>query len=68
MADRWYEILDTKGEYVDSTELVEYIGESRVISKKLSEYGSTKGTAITCAKRLVEVLGPEIARDKGLNV
>ena len=40
VADRWYEILDTKGEYVDTSELIEYIGESRVISKKLSEYGS----------------------------
>ena len=48
--------------------MIDYIGESRVISKTLAEYGSQKSTSITCAKRLAEVLGSEIVKDKGLNV
>jgi DNA polymerase epsilon subunit 1 len=39
-----------------------------MLSKSLAEYGEQKGTAITCARRLAELLGPEIVRDKGLNV
>ena len=58
----------SKGEYVNDSELVEYIGESRVISKTVEEYGNQKSTSITCAKRLSEFLGSEIAKDKGLNV
>ena len=40
VASRWYDILVTKGEYVNDQELVDYIGESRVIGKTLEEYGS----------------------------
>ena len=32
-------ILETKGEYVEDVELIDYIGENRVISKTLAEYG-----------------------------
>jgi len=39
IAERWYDILETQGEYVGDEELIEYIGETRVISKKLTEYG-----------------------------
>lgn len=40
VADRWYDILESKGEYVDQQELIDYIGESRVISKALEDYGA----------------------------
>ena len=39
-----------------------------MISKTLEECGNQKGTALTCGRRLQEFLGPEIAKDKGLNV
>jgi len=68
IADRWYDILVTKGEYVEDAELVDYIGEARVIQKPLKDYGTQKGTSLTCARRLAKVLGPEIVKDKGLNV
>ena len=38
------------------------------MSKTMAEYGSQKSTSITCAKRLGELLGNEIIKDKGLNV
>ena len=68
IADRWYDILETKGEYVEDAELIDYIGENRVIAKPLKDYGTQKGTSLTCARRLAEVLGEEIVKDKGLNV
>lgn len=39
-----------------------------MLSKALSEYGTQKGTALTCARRLAELLGSDICKDKGLNV
>lgn len=68
MADRWYDILESQGEYVNEAELIEYIGEARVISKTLEEVGNQKSTANTCARRLAEFLGPEMGKDRGLNV
>ena len=69
VGERWYDILDSKGEYVDDIELIDYIGEERVLSKGVHEYGDKKGTSITCAKRLAEFLGDEILKDDGgLNV
>jgi len=50
-------------------ELIEYIGEERVLSKAIHEYDGKKGTSITCAKRLAEFLGDDILKDDGsLNV
>lgn len=66
VAERWYDILETEGAYVEDSELIDYIGESRVLSKSIAEYGTKKATAITCAKRLAEFFGAEIGKDKGL--
>lgn len=68
VADRWYDILETEGEYIDDQDVIDFIGESRFLSRNLSDYDGQKGTSITCAKRLSEFLGPEIVKDKGLNV
>jgi DNA polymerase epsilon subunit 1 len=68
VAKRWYDILESKGEYVNDSELIDYIGECRVMSKRLAEYGSKKSTSITCASRLADFLGKDIVKDKGLNV
>lgn len=37
------------------------------MSKALSDYGAQKSTSITCAKRLAELLGEHMVKDKGLN-
>jgi DNA polymerase epsilon subunit 1 len=39
-----------------------------MMSKPLSEYGASKSTSITCARRMAEFLGEELVKDKGLNV
>ena len=66
IADRWYSILENKGLGITDDELLDYIEESRVMSKSITEYGAQKSTSITCAKRLAELLGNEIVKDKGL--
>jgi DNA polymerase epsilon subunit 1 len=40
VGQRWYDILDSKGAYIDEIDLIEYIGEERVLSKSLKEYGT----------------------------
>ena len=48
-------------------ELIDFLCENRVLSKPLEEYGAQKSNSITAARRLAEILGPEIVKDKGLN-
>lgn len=67
VAQRWMDILINKGEGLDDEELIDYICESRVLSKSLAEYDNQKGVAITAAKRMSEFLGEEIVQGKGLN-
>ena len=66
IAKRWYSILELNGEGINDDELLDYIEESRMMSKSIDEYGSQKSTSITCARRLSEILGTELLREKGL--
>jgi DNA polymerase epsilon subunit 1 len=38
VADRWYDILETEGEYIDDSDVIDFIGESRFLSRNLSDY------------------------------
>lgn len=66
VADRWLDILFTKGETLTDDELVELIAENRSMSKTLAEYGGQKSTSISTARRLAEFLGDQMVKDKGL--
>ncbi|KZS89156.1 DUF1744-domain-containing protein [Sistotremastrum niveocremeum HHB9708] len=66
VADRWLDVLFTKGESLEDDELVELIAENRSMSKTLAEYGAQKSTSISTAKRLAEFLGNQMVKDKGL--
>ncbi|CCE62107.1 hypothetical protein TPHA_0B04380 [Tetrapisispora phaffii CBS 4417] len=66
VANRWLDILDTRGSMLEDEDLIELICENRSMSKTLKEYEGQKSTSITTAKRLGEFLGEEIVRDKGL--
>jgi len=67
VAQRWMDILLNQGHGLEDEELIDYICESRVLSKSLVEYDVKKGVALTAAKRLSEFLGDEIVQGKGLN-
>ena len=66
VANRWLDVLDTKGKMLEDEDLIELICENRSMSKKLSEYGGQKSTSITTARRLGEFLGEEMVKDAGL--
>ncbi|KAG0690580.1 DNA polymerase epsilon catalytic subunit [Pichia californica] len=66
VANRWLDVLDTKGKMLEDEDLIELICENRSMSKKLEEYGNQKSTSITTAKRLGEFLGEEMVKDAGL--
>ncbi|KAH7362119.1 DNA polymerase epsilon catalytic subunit A [Plectosphaerella cucumerina] len=67
VANRWLDILHSKGASLAHEELMELISENRSMSKTLEEYGSQKSTSITTAKRLADFLGEQMVKDKGLN-
>jgi len=66
VADRWLDVLFSKGESLPLDELVDLIAENRSMSKTLAEYGGQKSTSISTAKRLAEFLGDQMVKDKGL--
>ncbi|KAL9936385.1 hypothetical protein V8E36_004453, partial [Tilletia maclaganii] len=66
VADQWLDVLYSKGSTLHDTELIDLIAENKSMSKTLLEYGTQKSTAITTAKRLAEVLGAQMVKDKGL--
>ncbi|KAK5774182.1 hypothetical protein RI543_004469 [Arxiozyma heterogenica] len=66
VANRWLDVLDTKGAMLEDEDLIELICENRSMSKTLQEYEGQKSTSITTAKRIGEFLGPDMVKDKGL--
>ncbi|CAK7270043.1 DNA polymerase epsilon catalytic subunit [Sporothrix epigloea] len=67
VANRWLDVLHSKGATLADEELMELISENRSMSKTLEEYGSQKSTSITTARRLADFLGEGMVKDKGLN-
>lgn len=66
VADQWLDVLYSKGSTLHDEELIDLISENKSMSKLLSEYGSQKSTAITTARRLAELLGHQVVKDRGL--
>ena len=67
VANRWLDVLDSKGTTLADEELIDLISENKSMSKTIEEYGKQKSTAITTATRLAEFLGQQMIKDKGLN-
>lgn len=67
VANRWLDVLHSKGSTLADEELMDLISENRSMSKTLEEYGSQKSTSITTARRLADFLGEQMVKDKGLN-
>ncbi|KAK4556442.1 DNA polymerase epsilon catalytic subunit [Recurvomyces mirabilis] len=67
VADKWLDVLDSRGSTMADQELIDLICENKSMAKTLEEYGAQKSTAITTAKRLAEFLGEQMVKDKGLN-
>jgi DNA polymerase epsilon subunit 1 len=67
VADEWLDVLHSRGENMEDTELIDLISENRSMSRRLEDYGNQRSTAITVAKRLGDLLGMDQVQDSGLN-
>ncbi|OAF72015.1 DNA polymerase epsilon catalytic subunit A [Intoshia linei] len=65
-ANFWLDVLYKQAENMCLDELFELLAESRNMSKCLKEYGSLRSTSVTTARRLVELLGDTVGKEKGL--
>ena len=52
---------------LEDEEILEYIRESRMLSKTVDKYDNQKSVALTSAKRMAEFLGEDILKGSGLN-
>lgn len=50
---------------MDTHQILDYLQESRVLSKDINDYGASKGVALGSARKLAEFLGPEVVKGKG---
>ncbi|QPG73937.1 hypothetical protein FOA43_001252 [Brettanomyces nanus] len=66
VANRWLDVLESRGKMLEDEDLIELICENRSMSKALVEYGKQKSCSISTARRLGEFLGEEMVKDKGL--
>ena len=66
VANRWLDVLDSKGAMLETEDLIELICENKSMSKTLKEYQGQKSTSITTARRLGEFLGEAMVKDAGL--
>lgn len=66
IANRWLDLLQTRGIDVMDEELIELISESSTMSKSVDDYAGRKSNAITTSKRLSSVLGDSKLKDKGV--
>lgn len=57
VAQTWLDIILKQGQDMSDENLFELIGDSKVLSKNISEYGEQKGVALTAAKRMAQFLG-----------
>lgn len=67
-ADKFLDILTSRGEGKSDEELLELLVEQNNMSKPLDAYivAGQKSCAITCARRMKDILGPDIVKDKGV--
>ena len=64
VAKRWSSIYNYM-EKVSEEELLDYIEERRNMSKSVEEYAQ-KSAAITCAKRMADILGEQLLKEKNI--
>ncbi|KAF4670954.1 hypothetical protein FOL47_001752 [Perkinsus chesapeaki] len=67
VANRWLEVLDTKGASLTDEEVIHLISEKKTMSKSVEDSGTLKSTSITTATRMAEFLGSSILREKGIS-
>lgn len=52
VAKKYLAIINRNGQAMDTHEILDYLQESRVLSRDLNDYGVSKGVALSSARRL----------------
>ena len=65
VANRWLDVLDTRGIDLTEEELLDLISDSTNMSKSIEEYDGKRSTAITTANRLSQFLGGDVLNTGG---
>nr|USW07830.1 DNA polymerase epsilon catalytic subunit A [Crypthecodinium cohnii] len=59
MANRWLDVIESKGKTMSDEEVIYFFSESKSMSKSVEASGNSKSVQITCARRLAEFLGAD---------
>jgi len=62
VANRWLDVLDTRGADLTEDELLELLMDSTTMSKSIEEYEGKRSCAITTANRLNQFLGGDVLK------
>ena len=65
-ARKYLNIIIKKGANLDTDQIIGFFQESKNLSRDLEDYGTSKGLAITSARRLADFLGPDVIKGKGI--
>lgn len=52
VAKKYLAIIQRNGQAMDTSQILDYLQESRVLSRDLNDYGASKGVALSSARRL----------------
>jgi DNA polymerase epsilon subunit 1 len=66
--DKWLNVLFEKAAGMEEDEVIEFIGESKVLSREIADYDAKKTVALTAGKRMCEFLGNDVMKGKGIRV
>jgi len=68
IANRWLDVIESKGKTMTDDEVLYFISEQKSMSKSVEASGSYKSVQITCAKRLAQFLGVDTyIKDAGVS-
>ena len=52
VAKKYLAIINRNGQAMDTHQILDYLQESRVLSRDVNDYGESKGVALSSARRL----------------
>lgn len=68
MANRWLDVIESRGKTMTDDEVIYFFSESKSMSKSVESSGSHKSVQVTTAKRLAEFLGLDsMLKDAGIS-
>jgi len=68
MANRWLDVIESRGKTMSDDEVIYFFSEAKSMSKSVEASGTYKSVQITCCRRLADFLGvPEMLKSEGIS-